>query len=169
MQVPCPAALTEKSNCSRDDEMLQLAPVTTEPPPLPSQLGPLSPPQPPPRRPSISINVKIIVAVCVPLIFITSTLAAYWLFRRQKTNLDRIPKTDVPGVPVYIQDLGIDHLHKRNAITIHELEMSPETKMPGSRRWTILKHTKPLPNIPVELKGSSVCKELEGNWEGPWM
>ncbi|KAI4218947.1 MAG: hypothetical protein L6R36_003966 [Xanthoria steineri] len=149
--------------------MLQLAQNTTEPPPHSSQPGSLSTPQSSPRRLSISSNVKIIVAVCVPLFFITSTLAAYWLFRRQKTNLDRIPKTDVPGAPVYIQDLGIDHLHKWNAITIHELEMSPETEVPGSRRRTILKYTKPLPNIPVELKGSSVCKELEGNWEGPWM
>lgn len=149
-QVKCPAALTNKTQCSRNDEMLQLALKTTEPQP------PLS-------------QVKISVAVCLPLFFITSTFAAYWLFRRRKTNLYRIPKTDVPGVPVNIQDLCIDHLHKQNAITIHELEMSPETKVPGSRRWSILKYTKPLPNIPVELKGSSVCKELEGNLEGPWM
>lgn len=172
-QVKCPAVLTDKTNCSRVDEQLQLASKSTEP---------------------ISTNVKITLAVCVPFFSTASAVAAYWLFRRRRSSMNRMTKKDITGLtedlprtrqlelaasaenadprtqeffPVYIQDLDTEHIQKINAVAVHEMEISPGMKVPGSRRWTILKYTKPLPNIPVEIKGSSVCEELEGEYGRP--
>ncbi|KAL8908807.1 MAG: hypothetical protein Q9171_005307 [Xanthocarpia ochracea] len=187
-QVECPAALTAKSGCCRNDEQLQLASVPTE---SSSSLPPPTPPTPPPPtfgKSPVSTNVRIAVAACVPLVAILIVVAAYWFLRRRRRELNKMAKTDIksfvdilPGTPqpelaaqsenadlrtqelypVYIQEADNKSLHELNATVVHELEITQKfEKTRGSRRSPITTYDKPLPSFPSELQGSVLAKDL---------
>ncbi|KAL8858793.1 MAG: hypothetical protein Q9178_004710 [Gyalolechia marmorata] len=189
-QVECPAALTAKTGCSRNDEQLQLASVPTK---SSSSLPPPTPPPPPPPSPAfrkspMSTNVRIAVAGCVPLVATLAVVAAYWCLRRRRTELNKMAKTDIkslvdvlPGTPqpelaaqsenadlrkqelypVYIQEVDNKSLHEVNATVVHELEITPKIeKMRCNRRSPVTTYDKPLPSLPSELQGSVFAKDL---------
>ncbi|KAL8883698.1 MAG: hypothetical protein Q9215_008083 [Flavoplaca cf. flavocitrina] len=152
-----------------------------------------SPPSPPasstpPDKSSTSSEAKIAVAICVPYLTILFSLAAYWVWNRRKTR-KRLAKPDNLPTPstrpmsphspahsdnshsyvrempsVNNQGLEAGQTHETNDVVTSELEMSPcDENTAWLRRWMSINHNKPLPGLPPELTGSSICKELEGD------
>ncbi|KAL8723610.1 MAG: hypothetical protein Q9225_000152 [Loekoesia sp. 1 TL-2023] len=183
-QVECPAALKDKSGCSRNDEHLQLA----------SGLFNSSSARPaPPGKSGLDTGSKIAIAACIPLLAITSILVAYWLLKRRRKLTNKTLKTDnvssesVPGSnqpelagrsentdpgtqelsPIYIQEAEITNVHELGTVLGHELRTNATRKKAyeGKRR-KIINYKKPLPKLPSELIGSPVCQELEGDFKG---
>ncbi|KAL8789396.1 MAG: hypothetical protein Q9213_001153 [Squamulea squamosa] len=189
-QVKCPKALTEITGCSRNDEQLQLDADFVES----SHRPPIQSPSP--VKAPIGTNVKIAIAVCVAGPLLTSAIAVCWYWRRRKANKNKMAKNDnkppseiIPATqklepvarsenvdldrqelfPAHVQRVGSRNLHEVKANVFYELGTNAEPeKWTGSRGGTVIKYDKPLPNLPIELKGSSICKELEGNLSSPW-
>ncbi|KAL8847968.1 MAG: hypothetical protein Q9221_006984 [Calogaya cf. arnoldii] len=190
VQVECPAVITEKTGCSRKDEPLQLASALSRTPSPPSRPPAPSPPlasSPSPVQSAINSETKLVVAICVPCLTILLCLLWYYLQKRGRLRKCQTMASDKKVFPeprsqhqqsdtraqsvnssphtrevfpANIQDIGL--MPETDTAATHELDITPgEDTMSGSKRWSIFKYNKPLPRLPVELKGSSICEELE--------
>lgn len=188
-QVECPATLTKKTGCSRRDEQLQLASASlkttsSSPPPASS---------PPPKMSPISSDAKLIIAICVPSLMILLGVGAYLSRSTCKIRQHQLIRSNIkilpagqhhhnqlqspaqsddshlytPEIPpVAIQGLETRQIQGTNAVSAPELDMTPRVdKTPWNSEWSV--SSKPLPGLPAELKGSSICDELEGDFKSP--
>ena len=181
-QVQCPTALTDKTGCLRKDERVQLASIALTSSTNSSTSSP--------EHASLDTGLKAAIGVCVPLVLLLSTCAAYWMFKKRRESTRKISTTDSKESPdasttgpelaarsvndilpiqelhpIEIQEAAATNIHELNSVLIHEIEASLKdwNSQRNKRRHDKANRKKPLLQLPPELMGSSISQELEGD------